>query len=1309
MDSISAFKIASMNVNGISSKTKMREMVTYANKKNVAIFALIDTRLSENKQKDFKNQTCNYDLIHTPAKEQARGVSFLIKKSLPISICEIIRDDRDANFLILKGKLYNETLTIGALYGPNLDDPSFIQYVYSTVRNLNSTFEFIIGDYNITINPLLDNQNYLHDNNPRARERLKQIMEQHGYHDSLREQMGDIPLWTWQSYGFPQRARLDMIISSHSSQSAIIDSSILEQPVSDHRGVVITVDFNRISKGPGTYRIPSYLFNIPEYTTRIEAAMREVYKRNYRSAKYKDFFSECTTLEDLELDLMSWYKITNLPMKKNHKTILEEIFLAIKTTSINMHKELRTDNEIIFHKIGEKIAALDKEETFNKEEYDRLNDLIKKKLQDITADRYLHKDAEWAQAGERLSPTICNLEKSKHQQKFFAKLVITDINNHETVTTDQTDIESHLTNFYKDLYSKHEDRIDKNARIIDFIPQNHQRQTISDDTRESLEGLLTVEELARALQDTENKTVPGEDGIPYIFYKKFWEQIKHILLLAANRSLISRKLPTSQRRGLISLIPKGDKDRRKITNWRPICLLNTFYKLVSSALAKRLSKALPEVIDADQTGFLAGRYINENNLLTAQVIEHAKKTGDEGLIVCVDFEKAFDSLDHQFILNALSYFGFGRKFICYIKTMLTGFSATIMHAGKLLDFFELQRGARQGDPLAALLFILCVEILAIRLREDPNISHYQMNHTLIQLVLYADDLNCFIKRDETSLRTVIRILKDFKDLSGLQVQLTKTQIVYLGKDFSDNKRICTDIQLTWNQSFKLLGIEFNADSETQTINYEHKISKIMTEITKWRSHLITPIGRLNLVTGLFLSKVTHIAAVLPALPLSKIRNLELQLYNFIWGGRGKEKMTRGEAKLGSNLGGLNAPDVASSWDGLKIAWLRRIPQQKNTKWYELLKNKILHTVDPRFNLDEIESWSTTTLSKIIRDIDSELWKSIFKAYRKYLVDETKINKQHLLKINSWGSGQYRNINGNKLKVEQLRTLEENNILPVDLIIVRNNNVVVMSPEEILAKWTFVRPAHARNASTAVSKYTQDMNLTPSSSIVIKPTNSYFNEHIFRFRKGSSQWTRVLKFNQNDIDKVKEREEHWRTRLQDPTLDDDFWKDQYSTWNKIQFDNKLKLLQIQILKHNLKTNIIVSKFARDVTVLCSLCQMQRETICHLFYECHVTSDLRRHVNCYLKLWTKNEKIQGLKDCLFFKTNSDFNEREIIKLLLRGFTWQQSRLKTPVNMNLECFKSYMQAVLFAHMKAKTIVELEDKKLCREIGLLVDNIIV
>ena len=100
--------------------------------------------------------------------------------------------------------------------------------------------------------------------------------------------------------------------------------------------------------------------------------------------------------------------------------------------------------------------------------------------------------------------------------------------------------------------------------------------------------------------------------------------------------------PASQRIGLITLIPKGDKDQKFISNWTPICFLNCLYKLLSSILANRSSKALEDVISPYQTGYLKDRSISENTLTMATIIEDALSTNNRGIMIAIDFQKAFD-------------------------------------------------------------------------------------------------------------------------------------------------------------------------------------------------------------------------------------------------------------------------------------------------------------------------------------------------------------------------------------------------------------------------------------------------------------------------------------------------------------------------------------------------------------------------------------------------------------------------------------------------------------------------------------------
>ncbi|MCP3666887.1 MAG: hypothetical protein GY696_31075, partial [Gammaproteobacteria bacterium] len=158
------------------------------------------------------------------------------------------------------------------------------------------------------------------------------------------------------------------------------------------------------------------------------------------------------------------------------------------------------------------------------------------------------------------------------------------------------------------------------------------------------------------------------------------------------------------------------------------------------------------------------------------------------------------------------WFGFSNHFCSYIDLILTNFRARIIQGGHTTDFFQLQRGARQGDPLAALLFIMCVEILLEKFRSSGTIDFYEVGNLSVPLVAYADDINVFIKHCARSLREVMRILEDFKGILGLTVQVAKTQAVLLEAVYQETDRLCNDINIRWEQKFKLLGINFSGGS-----------------------------------------------------------------------------------------------------------------------------------------------------------------------------------------------------------------------------------------------------------------------------------------------------------------------------------------------------------------------------------------------------------------------------------------------------------------------------------------------------------------
>ena len=135
---------------------------------------------------------------------------------------------------------------------------------------------------------------------------------------------------------------------------------------------------------------------------------------------------------------------------------------------------------------------------------------------------------------------------------------------------------------------------------------------------------ISEEEVGNTLKNTRNNIVTGYGGFGGNFYKMFWKFLKKIIVSAINEIFESEELPITLRLGVIALIPKGDKDQRFITNWRPLTLLETLYKRISSTLANRLKPTLDKIVGISQKAYIPGRYIAECTRNTYDIFAYAK-------------------------------------------------------------------------------------------------------------------------------------------------------------------------------------------------------------------------------------------------------------------------------------------------------------------------------------------------------------------------------------------------------------------------------------------------------------------------------------------------------------------------------------------------------------------------------------------------------------------------------------------------------------------------------------------------------------
>ena len=109
--------------------------------------------------------------------------------------------------------------------------------------------------------------------------------------------------------------------------------------------------------------------------------------------------------------------------------------------------------------------------------------------------------------------------------------------------------------------------------------------------------------------------------------------------------------------------------------------MNLDTKNISKALANRLKKVLPDIISHDQTAYVQGRFIGESTRLISDLLEITDLYDIEGYILTADIEKAFDSMDHTFLIAALKKFGFGDYFIDWIKVLLNDNESCIINGG----------------------------------------------------------------------------------------------------------------------------------------------------------------------------------------------------------------------------------------------------------------------------------------------------------------------------------------------------------------------------------------------------------------------------------------------------------------------------------------------------------------------------------------------------------------------------------------------------------------------------------------------------
>jgi len=213
---------------------------------------------------------------------------------------------------------------------------------------------------------------------------------------------------------------------------------------------------------------------------------------------------------------------------------------------------------------------------------------------------------------------------------------------------------------------------------------------VSEEENEVLVAPFSEEEVKMAIFDMEHNKAPGPDGFPVEFYQFFWDVVKQDLMSLFYEFYMGRLHIHSLNFGVITLLPKIT-DATRIQQYRPICLLNVSFKVFTKVLNNRILKMADKLIGPSQTAFILGRYIMEGVVILHETIHELHRKKKDGVILKLDFEKAYDNLKWPFIQQVFRMKGFSPVLCeCISKVMSRG-SVAVKVNDNLGHYFQTRK------------------------------------------------------------------------------------------------------------------------------------------------------------------------------------------------------------------------------------------------------------------------------------------------------------------------------------------------------------------------------------------------------------------------------------------------------------------------------------------------------------------------------------------------------------------------------------------------------------------------------------------
>ena len=470
------------------------------------------------------------------------------------------------------------------VYAPNdyREQEQFIRILGEKLVSKTDTTKLIIsGDWNATLNKI-DKWGGLPWKETTYRNSIIDLMEELDLLDIYRQFHADTKSFTYETKNSKLKSRIDFFLVSRPISYNV--GALFHRP--DHKAIFLGMELqSELKRGPGTWKFNNTLLEDQDYIDLINF----IYP--WTLEKYKDVESKQLLWELIKMELRA--KTMSYSKKKRAEVKNREIFLQHNLDELDY--KICNDADLNPH-------ILDQYEA----EKNELNSLYELKGKEAI----FRSKVKWIEQGEKPTKYFFNLEKKNYVTKTLLQI---KLDNGE-ITSDMKKINKQIEVFFSETYKSKLTDVplsEQELGLNDFI-QNLEIPRLSNEEQATFEHDLTVQEIKNVLHSFEKNKTPGEDGFTKEFYETFFDLLNQNLLDSYNEAFQKGSLSVSQRRGVISLIPKNDCDLSELTGWRPITLLNVDYKILAKCIAKRIEPFLPKLIHSDQTGFMKDRFIGQN-------------------------------------------------------------------------------------------------------------------------------------------------------------------------------------------------------------------------------------------------------------------------------------------------------------------------------------------------------------------------------------------------------------------------------------------------------------------------------------------------------------------------------------------------------------------------------------------------------------------------------------------------------------------------------------------------------------------------